>query len=250
MTVSAKTNAKRARRSERKSNRVNENGTGLKNQNFDLKIIKPLTQNQNKVFQYFNKNNLFIHGVAGTGKSFISLYLALKELENPNTPYQKVVIIRSNVGSGSPMGFLPGNAKEKTKVYELPYEQICSELFGRGDAYTILKQKGIIEFEPTTFLRGTTFTNAIIIVDEVQNLQWMESSTVITRVGDNTKIIFCGDIRQTDLRFEDEKTGRNKFFGIIRKLPSFKTVEFEIEDIVRSGVCKEFIIECVNQNIM
>lgn len=209
----------------------------------ELRHINPKTQNQEHVFKDFtNGKNLLIHGLPGTGKSFISLYLALTSLEH-GFDYKNITIIRSVVPSRD-MGFLPGSIKEKSKVYEAPYSAICKELYGRSDAYDILKQKGIINFETSSFLRGITFEDTIIIVDECQNMTYSELCTIITRVGSNTKIIFCGDYRQTDLKYDDDKQGVMRFMKILRRMNKyFSCIEFMEEDIVRSGLVKDFILK-------
>ena len=212
--------------------------------NFNLKHIEPLTQNQKLSFQAYDQNkNLMLHGIAGTGKSFISLYLTLKQVLAENSPYKKIIIVRSVVPTRD-MGFLPGNTKEKAKVYEAPYTAICSELFGRGDAYEYLKSKNIIEFISTSFIRGITLNDCIVIVDEMQNMDWGELSSIITRIGNNCKIIFCGDIRQSDFRHreKDSKHDILKFMSIIQKMSEFQSIEFDIPDIVRSKLVKNFII--------
>jgi len=211
--------------------------------NLSLKQVTPKTKNQEIVFRDFsNGKNLLIHGLPGTGKSFVSLYLALSEIDDFKT-YHNVTIIRSVVPSRD-MGFLPGNIKEKSKIYELPYQAICNELYGRGDAYEILKSKGIIDFQTSSFLRGLTLDHSIIIVDECQNMTFQELSTIITRTGQNARIIFCGDYRQTDLKFNDEKRGILDFMNILHKMNKyFTSIEFNEEDIVRSGLVKDFIIK-------
>jgi phosphate starvation-inducible protein PhoH len=211
--------------------------------NLELKTVTPKTLNQEKVFKEFiNGKNLLIHGLPGTGKSFISLYLALSEIEEYRE-YNSVTIIRSVVPSRD-MGFLPGSIKEKSKVYEAPYQAICSQLYNRGDAYEILKQKNLIQFETSSFLRGLTLDNTIIIVDECQNMTYQELNTIITRVGHNSKIIFCGDYRQTDLKWDDEKEGIHRFMKILDRMSKyFSCIEFSENDIVRSGLVKDFIIK-------
>jgi phosphate starvation-inducible protein PhoH len=216
-----------------------------------IKHISPLTSNQDKTFEAFSNNkNLLLHGSAGTGKSFISLYLALLEiLEGNRGDLHKVVILRSVVPTRD-MGFLPGSAKEKSKVYEAPYNSICNELFGRGDSYEILKTKGIVEFQTTSFIRGTTFSDCIIIVDEMQNMTYQELDSVITRVGDNCKIIFSGDFKQTDLTRDSERNGLHTFMKILKHMNMFDCIEFTKEDIVRSKLVKSYIIakeELLNQ---
>jgi len=210
---------------------------------FILKDIEPITRNQELVFRDFsNGKHLLIHGLPGTGKSYISLFLALSEIENFKS-YRNITIIRSVVPSRD-MGFLPGSIKEKSKIYELPYQAICAELYGRGDAYEVLKNKGLIDFQTSSFLRGLTIDNSIVIVDECQNMTFQELSTIITRIGNNSRIIFCGDYRQTDLKYSDEKVGIFSFMEILHNMTKyFSCVEFQIEDIVRSGLVKDFIIK-------
>lgn len=214
-----------------------------KQAHFELRTIKPLTVNQQRTFEaYHVGHNLMLHGYAGTGKTFCALYLALEEVLTGNSTYDKIVLIRSVVPSRD-MGFLPGSIKDKIAVYEEPYKEICDDLFGRGDGYNILKMKKIIEFTTTSFLRGITFNNAIVIVDETNNMILSELDTVMTRMGNNSRIIFCGDYRQTDLNKPHEKTGINTFMNITRRINSFKHIEFEKEDIVRSGVVRDYIIQ-------
>lgn len=208
---------------------------------FSLKIIQPLTKAQLQTFEAFDDHHLLLHGMAGTGKTFISLYLSIDEVMQKNSSYKKIVLIRSVVPTRD-MGFLPGNVKDKIKAYEAPYYEICSELFGRGDAYEILKQKNLIEFMSTSFIRGTTLNNAIVIVDEFSNANFHELCSIITRIGKNSKLIFCGDIQQSDLNNEYDKTGVKSFIKILQHMRSIHQVVFEIEDIVRSGLVKEFLI--------
>jgi len=225
----------------------NKNNEGVRepalDPSFRLKKITPMTDTQSDVFDaYFENFNLFLYGAAGTGKTYISLYLALKEVLNPNTPFRKVLMVRSSVPSRD-MGFMPGKLAEKLAVYEAPYVGMLNDLFGRGDAFVIATQKMVFEMVSTSFLRGTTLENCIIIVDESQNMNFAELKTVITRCGKNSKIIFCGDIRQNDLyRNKFDASGMAEFLSIIEQMTSFDIIEFMPEDIVRSGVCKEFIL--------
>ena len=168
------------------------------------------------------------------------MYLALEELLDGINNFKKLTIVRSVVPTRD-MGFLPGNAKEKAKVYEMPYRSVVSDLFGRGDAYDILKGKQIVEFETTSFLRGLTFEDSIILVDEVNNMTFHELDSVITRVGENCKIIFSGDFRQSDLNTYD-RNGLLQFMKVIKNIDNFTHIEFEEEDIVRSGLVKQYII--------
>lgn len=208
--------------------------------NLTLHKFSPLTLNQKLTYQYYESgSNLMLHGLAGTGKTFISMYLALDQVLNAKD-YKKVYIVRSVVPTRD-IGFLPGSAKEKCKAYELPYYAICSELFSRGDSYEILKTRGVIEFITTSFIRGITLNNCVVIVDECQNLNFHELDSVITRVGDNCKIVFCGDFTQSDLK-SSEGEGINKFINIIKRVDNFSYVEFSEDDIVRSGLVKQYII--------
>ena len=207
-----------------------------------IKHIQPLTCNQTKTFEAFSKDkNLLLHGSAGTGKSFISLYLSLLEVMEGHGDLHKVVILRSVVPTRD-MGFLPGSAKDKAKVYEAPYYSICNELFGRGDAYEILKTKNIVEFQTTSFIRGTTFSDCIIVVDEMQNMTYQELDSVITRIGENCKVIFSGDFKQSDLLKDADRNGLMNFMKIIKRMNMFDCVEFTKEDIVRSKLVKSYII--------
>lgn len=217
--------------------------TEKKTAHFELRHIKPLTPNQEKVFTAYDQGyHLMLHGFAGTGKTFCALYLALNEILTKETVYNKIVIVRSVVPSRD-MGFLPGSMKEKIQVYEEPYREICDSLFGRGDGYDILKMKGIIQFTTTSFLRGITFNNAIVILDESQNLSFQECDTVLTRMGDESRLIVCGDFRQTDLNKPYEKEGVTQLMRITNRINSFRHIEFGREDIVRSGLVKSYIIE-------
>ena len=211
--------------------------------NFNLKTIEPLTQNQKLSFEaYHSGKNLMLHGIAGTGKSFVSLYLGLNQILSDNSPYKKLIIVRSVVPTRD-MGFLPGNSKEKAKVYEAPYYAICTELFGRSDSYEYLKSKNLVEFISTSFIRGITLNDCIIVVDEIANMTLHELDSVITRVGKNCRIIFCGDFRQSDFTREHEKNGLVDFMSIIRRLKSFTFIDFNEHDIVRSAMVKDYIIQ-------
>ena len=221
----------------------NQKGHIQEKLNFNLKHFDPLTLNQKHTFHSFGQDkNLMLHGIAGTGKSFMAMYLSLKQILNdPDSIYKKIVIVRTVVPTRD-MGFLPGNTKEKTKVYEAPYYAICSELFGRGDAYEYLKNKNLIEFISTSFIRGITLNDCIVIVDEMQNATLHELDSVITRIGHNCKVIFCGDFRQSDFTREHEKSGLTDFMRIVKSMKSFDLIEFNSSDIVRSALVKEYII--------
>lgn len=223
--------------------RKNNNNKNDKVVNFTLVKIDPLTENQKKTFDAYREGkNLMLHGIAGTGKSFISIYLALEEIMRHDSKYKKLVIVRSVVPTRD-MGFLPGSTKEKSRVYEAPYYSICSELFERGDAYEYLKNRGTIEFITTSFIRGVTLNNSIILVDEMANCTLHELDSVITRIGRNCKIIFCGDFRQSDFTKHYEKNGLHNFMDIIKKMRNFCFVDFQENDIVRSQLVKDYIIQ-------
>jgi phosphate starvation-inducible protein PhoH len=223
-------------------------------QKFQLKLrmVPAKTPNQQLVYDFFeNENNVVLHGLAGTGKTFISLYLALNELFKPKSYKDKVVIVRSVVPTRE-MGFLPGSEKEKMKTYEIPYQAMCNDLFGRGDAYEILKTKNQIEFMSTSFLRGTTLDDCIIIVDEAQNLTFHELDSIITRVGVNSQILFCGDCGQTDLDKPWDQCGLDPFMTILDNVNNFEKVEFSYDDIVRSGLVRDYLIakdEYLNETV-
>lgn len=208
----------------------------------DLKTIQPLTDNQRKFFElYKNSQAMLLHGVAGTGKSYIALYKALEEVLDRSSSYKKVIIVRSAVPSRD-IGHLPGDEKEKTEVYQQPYIEICSDLFNRHDAFQRLQEQHAVSFMITSFVRGITLDHSVIIVDECQNMTDMELNSIITRVGERSKIIFCGDFRQSDLYKKTDVSGLRKFMVIADMMPTFKTLEFEVDDIVRSALVKEYII--------
>ena len=210
--------------------------------------IEPLTENQTKLFNFYSEEkNLVAYGAAGTGKTFITLYNALKDVLDETSPYEKIYIVRSLVATRE-IGFLPGDHEDKSSLYQIPYKNMVKYMFQMPSdsdfemLYGNLKTQGTISFWSTSFIRGTTLDNAIIIVDEFQNLNFHELDSIITRVGENSKIMFCGDATQSDLVKTNEKNGIVDFMRILKIMPSFETVEFGIEDIVRSGICKEYII--------
>ena len=210
----------------------------------DLKTFSPLTENQKKFFNAYKQGDYFIalHGVAGTGKTFIALYKALEEVLDKSNPFDKIIIVRSAVPSRE-VGHLPGDRDEKTEIYRQPYQQICHTLFGRPDAYQRLEEQHYIDFISTSFIRGMSFDDAIIIVDEMQNMTFEEIDTVMTRVGYRSKIIWCGDYRQTDLnKKKNDVSGILKFFDIAHHMNAFTRIEFTVNDIVRSSLVKDYIL--------
>jgi len=217
--------------------------TTLKVSHNNLKEIKPLTMAQNEVFKAYRRGDYFMTllGSAGTGKSFLAMYLALDEVLDKSTPYQHLIIVRSAV-QGRDIGFTPGTVEEKAAMYETPYTQIAADLLGRPDAYQRLVEQKHIRFMVTSFMRGTTFNNSVIIVDEAQNMHFGELSTIITRVGHDSKIIICGDVRQDDLQFKrHEVSGLGEFMQVANRMKSHTGIRFTINDIVRSSLVKEFI---------
>jgi len=210
--------------------------------------ITPITDNQKRLFDsYKDGKHIIAYGAAGTGKTFITLYNALKDVLSENTPYDKIYIVRSLVATRE-IGFLPGDHEDKSSYYQIPYKHMVKYMFQMpSDAdfemlYGNLRAQETIKFWSTSFLRGTTLDDAIIIVDEFQNLNFHELDSIITRVGENTKIVFCGDASQTDLTKTNERNGIVDFMKVLRAMPSFDTIEFGIDDIVRSGLVKEYLI--------
>ena len=213
-----------------------------------LKEITPLTENQTLAFDaYDNGKNLFLYGCAGTGKTFIAMYLALKEILSGTSPYEKLYMVRSLVPTRE-IGFLPGDHEDKSNLYQIPYKNMVEHMFKMPDdpaynmLYDNLKAQETVSFWSTSFLRGTTLNNAIIIVDECQNLNFHELDSIITRVGTDCKIIFAGDVMQTDLSKTNERNGIVDFMKILEVMEEFTSVEFGVEDIVRSGLIRSYIL--------
>ena len=215
----------------------------------ELVKIEPITDNQKLVFEGHKADkNGFYFGCAGTGKTFVSLYLALKDVLNNETPFDRVVIVRSLIPTRE-IGFLPGDEEDKAALYQVPYANMVQFMFKQPNEesfrglYDALKRQGSLHFVSTSFLRGLTFDNSIIIVDECQNLNFHELDTIITRVGQDSKIFFCGDFSQTDLTRTNERNGLHDFLRILKNMNEFNCVEFEIPDIVRSGFVRNYLIE-------
>ena len=213
-----------------------------------LRDIDPLTENQQKLFESYSEGkNIIAYGAAGTGKTFITLYNALCDVLDPSTPYEKIYIVRSLVSTRE-IGFLPGDHEDKSTLYQIPYKNMVKYMFELPSAadfemlYGNLKAQETISFWSTSFIRGTTFDRAIIIVDEFQNLNFHELDSIMTRVGENTKIMFCGDATQSDLIKQNERNGIVDFMRVLRLMSSIDIIEFGVEDIVRSGLVKEFIL--------
>ena len=215
----------------------------------NLTKIKPATDNQKAVFESWkSEKNQFLFGCAGTGKTFISLYLALQDVLKNETPQDKVVVVRSLIPTRE-IGFLPGDEEDKAALYQVPYSNMMQFMFEQPNEqafsmlYDRLKAQGSFYFLSTSFLRGLTFDNSIIIVDECQNLSFHELDTIITRVGQDSKIVFCGDFSQSDLTKTSEKNGMMDFLQILHEMKEFNCVEFDIGDIVRSGFVRNYLIQ-------
>lgn len=208
----------------------------------DLVEIEPLTSNQKETFDLYEKGySLVLAGSAGTGKTFMALSLALEDVLDRNTPYDKVVIVRSIVPTRD-IGFLPGNEDEKKDAYTGPYRSACAELFDTPDAWMKLTNSGTVEFLSTSFIRGMTLSNCVVIIDEMQNLNFHELDSVITRVGNNCKFMMCGDYYQSDFEKERDKSGILSFLEIVEQLRNFRVIEFGWEDIVRSDFVRDYIM--------
>ena len=220
-----------------------------------MRDIEPLTDNQKSLFEAYAKDqNLVAYGVAGTGKTFITLYNALKDVLDPSTPYEKIYIVRSLVATRE-IGFLPGDHEDKSSLYQIPYKHMVKYMFEMPTSadfemlYGNLKAQDTIDFWSTSFIRGTTFDKTIVIVDEFQNLNYHELDSIMTRVGEQSKIMFCGDATQSDLVKQNERNGIIDFMRILRLMPSVDVIEFGVEDIVRSGLVKEYILAKLELNI-
>ena len=220
-----------------------------------LRDIEPLTENQQKLFDsYANSKNIIAYGAAGTGKTFITLFNALNDVLDTSTPYEKIYIVRSLVSTRE-IGFLPGDHEDKSFLYQIPYKNMVKYMFELPSAadfemlYGNLKAQETISFWSTSFIRGTTFDRAIILVDEFQNLNFHELDSIMTRVGENTKIMFCGDATQSDLIKQNERNGIVDFMRVLRLMSSVDIIEFGVEDIVRSGLVKEFILAKMELNL-
>ena len=210
--------------------------------------IKPLTPTQDKVFEeWTNDKNLCLYGAAGTGKTFVALYLALKAVLDDNTPYEKIYIVRSLVATRE-IGFLPGDHDDKAALYQIPYKNMVQYMFEMPSdsdfdiLYDKLKEQETISFWSTSFIRGTTLDNSIVIIDEMQNLNFHELDSIITRCGQDTKIIFSGDAVQSDLQKTNERNGILNFMSIIQNMKEFSCIEFNIQDIVRSGLVRSYLV--------
>jgi predicted ribonuclease YlaK len=212
-----------------------------------LTTLTPLTDNQAKFVEMYNRGDYFIgcFGSAGTGKTTMPMYKAIEEVLRKDNSFERVVVVRSSVQSGRDVGFLPGSLEEKMEVFELPYKEICQMLFKRADAWDRLKEAGHARFLSTMALRGISLDDSIIIADEIQNFNWSEIYTLMTRVGHRSKVIFCGDFRQTDLiHSKTDKSAFQDFIKVARAMKHFSEVYYTPDDIVRSSLTKDWIVTC------
>ena len=221
-----------------------------------LNKIEPITDNQKTLFDNYKEGkNIFAYGAAGTGKTFVALYLALKDILDPHTPYNQLYIVRSLVSTRE-IGFLPGDHEDKSFLYQIPYKNMVKYMFEMPDEssfemlYDNLRTQATISFWSTSFIRGTTFDRCIIIVDEFSNLNFHELDSIVTRVGQDCRIIFSGDYSQSDLLKNGERQGVLDFMKILQTMPSFDIIEFGIEDIVRSGLVREYLVSKIQSGLV
>jgi len=233
-----------SRREKARQARELDHQVNILNHKFGMRTIKPLTPTQEDLFSsYRSGNNIAAIGTAGTGKTMCALYLALNDVLQKGE-YEKVVVIRSAVQTRE-QGFMPGSKAQKEAVFEAPYTDIVNDLFGRGDAYQVLKSKGMMQFMTSSFVRGLTFDNTIIIVDECQSMTYHELDTIITRVGESSKIVFCGDTKQDDLEISKNRadvSGLVDFLKVLKSIDLFDCIQFTPNDIVRSGLVRDYIL--------
>lgn len=204
--------------------------------------MQPLTDTQREFLTAYQSNTdaLIVQGPPGTGKTFLALWAALQEALSSKRA-RRVILVRSAVPSRS-MGFLPGTEAEKLDVYQAPYRDMCARLCGVGDAYARLVTQGTLECVSTSYLRGMTWDDAIVIVDECQNMSEMELHTLMTRMGQRSRILFCGDVGQTDLMKRGDTSGWPVFGRVVMGLPMVATITYTAEDIVRSPLVKAYLL--------
>ncbi len=210
----------------------------MRTSNLEMRKFEPIkTAQETAVVAWADGDNLMLSGCAGTGKTYVALCLALGSIKDYKNG---ALIVRSAVPSRD-VGFMPGDNKEKGALYELPYEDMFEEIFGRGDAYQVATAAGIVNFTTTSYLRGVTFRDAVVIIEEFQNMSMQELDTIITRIGEGSRVIVTGDFNQSDLTRDEERRGAGKFYDIVDEMNSFSIIEFTTEDVVRSGLVKEYL---------
>lgn len=210
----------------------------------DLNAITPLTFPQREMFEAFiDGQNIVAHGSAGTGKTYVAIFLALNEVLNPKSDVNRILIIRSAVSTRD-VGHLPGTLEEKTALYEMPYKDMFRDFIGRPSTYQDMKEAGLVEFGTTSFVRGVTWDNTIVIVDEGQNMTFHEINSLMTRLGRNSRIIFAGDLVQTDLQRKGDVCGMGKMLDVTTRMQHFTNIHFTRHDIVRSEFVKQWITAC------
>jgi phosphate starvation-inducible PhoH-like protein len=175
-------------------------------------------------------------GSAGTGKTYVAASYAAEKLYYRET--SKIIVTRPNVEASRSLGFLPGELEEKYAPYLEPFEGVFIRAFGKS-LYELFKKRGQIDPRPLGFMRGATFDDAIVLVDECQNMTEKEFKLLLTRIGHNSKVIFSGDSRQVDI----PDSGLMSTIQRLQYIPSIEVVEFYPSDIVRSDLCKQIILE-------
>lgn len=211
----------------------------------DLCAFRPLTEKQkDSIYAFSSGKHLALLGSAGTGKTFLGIYLASSLMVDPDSQTDKIIVLRTAVQARD-QGFVKGDPAEKMDPYSVPYKQAFTKIFGRANSfYDLIKAKKLV-FDSTSFLRSVTFDNAVVIFDEAQNAEFREINTVITRLGQNSRLILIGDSLQDDLS-KNEESGLPKFSKIVTQhLPTdFHITTFTSEDIVRSDLVKRWVIGC------
>lgn len=215
----------------------------------DLKSIRALTPAQEDLFHaWYNESHLIAHGTAGTGKTYLALYLAFQDILDKRSACDKIIIVRSNVMTRE-VGHLPGTLEEKMSEFERPYREICTELFGRKSTYDDMKAAGLITFMPTSSVRGLTWYNSIVFVDEAQNLNFHEIDSIMTRVGHNSRVIITGDIPQSDLSHSGrDKSGMKDLLNVANNMQDVTSIRFTRNDIVRGEFVKSWI--CATEDLV
>lgn len=230
----ARSTGKRARRDQQSDN--NYSSTTKTSTKMTVQTVKPLNYIQGAYLEAIKSNDIiFGIGSAGTGKTFIAATYAAEQLFYKKI--DKIILTRPNIETGRGLGFLPGTLEEKYAPYLLPFDAIFSHALGRGFYEYALKSK-TIEPTPLGFLRGTTFEDCIVLVDEAQNCTREEMKMLLSRIGRNCKMIFSGDTEQADI----PNSGLDDACDRLENIKGVEVVEFLDEDIVRSEMCKQIIM--------